>query len=79
MCGRDDELRVLRDAFDWAAEGQGRVVFTTGKPGITLVACGEAVIRLIRLLGAGAGLVIVLEDLHWADDRGCRGHRSCRR
>jgi predicted ATPase len=43
------------------------------------VACGEAVIRLIRLLGAGAGLVIVLEDLHWADNRGYWGHRSCRR
>lgn len=28
---------------------------------------GEAVIRLIRQLGAPRGLVIVLEDLHWAD------------
>lgn len=31
------------------------------------VARGEAVIRFIRWLGAGSGLVVTLEDLHWAD------------
>jgi DNA-binding CsgD family transcriptional regulator len=157
VCGRDSELRVLRDAFARAAAGQGSVAFITGEPGIgksrlvreltgyaggvgaltatgravpagagtpyrplteallqlvrdqpltadagldpwlpalravlpglgppdpaaaaepltvtglaSPVARGEAVVRLIRWLGAhaGAGLVIVLEDLHWAD------------
>jgi DNA-binding CsgD family transcriptional regulator len=157
VCGRDDELRVLRDAFARAAAGHGGVAFVTGEPGIgksrlvreltgharglgaltatgravpagagtpyrplteallqllrdrplvadagldpwlpalravlpglgppdqaaaaehptvtglaSPVARGEAVIRLIRWLGtdAGAGLVVVLEDLHWAD------------
>ena len=28
---------------------------------------GEAVVRLLRLAGAGRGSVLVLEDLHWAD------------
>jgi predicted ATPase len=60
VCGRDDELRVLRDAFARAAAGHGGVAFITGEPGI-----GKS--RLIRWLGADAGLVIVLEDLHWAD------------
>jgi len=31
------------------------------------VARAEAVIRLIRRIGTGAGLLIALEDLHWAD------------
>ena len=158
VCGRDDELRVLRDAFARAADGRGGgVVFVTGEPGIgksrlvreltrharrlgavtatgravpagsgtpyrplteallqllrdrplttdadldpwlpalrailpaigqpdhaaasdhltaaglaSPVARGEAVIRLLRWFSAGpdAGLIIVLEDLHWAD------------
>ena len=157
VCGRDDELRVLRDAFAQAADGRGGVVFITGEPGIgksrlvreltgharergaltatgravpagsgtpyrplteallqllrdrpltahadldpwlpalrailpTLgqpdqaaaaepltafglaspVARAEAVIRLLRWFsaGTGTGLVIALEDLHWAD------------
>jgi DNA-binding CsgD family transcriptional regulator len=28
---------------------------------------GEAMLRLLRWLGAGRGLLVVLEDLHWAD------------
>jgi DNA-binding CsgD family transcriptional regulator len=149
VCGRDDELRVLRDAFAQAADGRGGVVFITGEPGIgksrlvreltgharefgalsatgravpagagtpyrplteallqllrdrplaahtdldpwlpalravlpalgqpdqaaglaSPVARGEAVIRLLRWFSpaAGTGLVIALEDLHWAD------------
>ncbi len=152
MCGRDDELSLLRDALARAVAGQGGVVFITGEPGIgksrlvrelisdarrrgaltatgravpagsgtpyrplteallqilrdrplpadgelapwlaalqailpgigpadlqaagprehaaSPVARGEAVIRLIRWLGVGAGLVVALEDLHWAD------------
>jgi class 3 adenylate cyclase/DNA-binding CsgD family transcriptional regulator len=31
------------------------------------VLLGEAVVRLLRLVGAGRGSVLVLEDLHWAD------------
>ena len=34
VCGRDDELRALRDAFARAADGRGGVVFITGEPGI---------------------------------------------
>jgi predicted ATPase len=35
VCGRDDELRVLRNAFARAADGRGGgVVFITGEPGI---------------------------------------------
>jgi DNA-binding CsgD family transcriptional regulator/tetratricopeptide (TPR) repeat protein len=148
VCGRDDELRVLRDALAGAAGGRGGLVFITGEPGIgksrlvreltadargagarmatgravpagsgvpyrplteallqllrdrpppggelapwlpalqaivpgiagpeqtaapaaiSPVARGEAVIRLIRWLGAASGTVIALEDLHWAD------------
>jgi DNA-binding CsgD family transcriptional regulator len=148
VCGRDDELRVLRDALARAAAGHGGLVFITGEPGIgksrlvrevtddardagalivtgravpagsgtpyrplteallqTLrdrpppadgeleawlpvlqailpgvgtpgqdahafaspVARGEAVIRFTRWLGARSGLIITLEDLHWAD------------
>jgi len=158
LCGRDHELRVLRDAFARATDGRGDgggMVFVTGEPGIgksrlireltgyargrgavtvtgravptgsgtpyrplteallgllrdrplpadggldpwlpalrpilpgigqpdqaagaehptenglaSPVASGEAVIRLLRWAGAGAGLVVALEDLHWAD------------
>ena len=28
---------------------------------------GEAVVRLLRVLGGTAGCLLVLEDLHWAD------------
>jgi hypothetical protein len=34
---------------------------------VSPVARAEGVIRLIRWLGTGAGLLIALEDLHWAD------------
>ena len=34
VCGRDDELRALRDAFAQALAGRGGVVFITGEPGI---------------------------------------------
>jgi DNA-binding CsgD family transcriptional regulator/tetratricopeptide (TPR) repeat protein len=33
----------------------------------SLVVLGEAVLRLLAALGRGAGCVLVLEDLHWAD------------
>ena len=151
MCGRDEEMRTLRDAFARAAAGQGGLAFITGEPGIgksrlvrelagharaagavavtgravpggssipyrplteallqilrdrplpsdddmrawlpelqailpgigpspeagrpgdaaaSPVARAEGVIRLLRHLGARAGLVVALEDLHWAD------------
>lgn len=31
------------------------------------VLLGEAVVRLLRVLGEGCGCVLILEDLHWAD------------
>jgi DNA-binding CsgD family transcriptional regulator/tetratricopeptide (TPR) repeat protein len=151
MCGRDDEMRVLRTAFARASAGRGGLAFITGEPGIgksrlvrelaghargagaiavtgravpggsgipyrpfteallqilrdrpmpsdgdvrawlpvlqailpgtgpsraggrledavaSPVARAEGVIRLIRRLGPEAGLLIALEDLHWAD------------
>ena len=33
----------------------------------SLVYLGEAVLRLLRVLSGGAGCLLVLEDLHWAD------------
>jgi DNA-binding CsgD family transcriptional regulator len=33
----------------------------------SLVFLGEAVLRLLRVLAAGSGCLLVLEDLHWAD------------
>ena len=33
----------------------------------SLVFLGEAVIQLLRALGPGAGCLLILEDLHWAD------------
>ena len=39
-----------------------------GTPGEeSLVFLGEAVLRLLRVLAAQAGCVLVLEDMHWAD------------
>ena len=50
VCGRDDELRALRDVFAQAADGRGGVVFITGEPGI-----GKS--RLVReLTGQARGL-----------------------
>src|SRR5580693_6633004 len=37
----------------------------TGEPSAAVL--GEAVLRLLRWLSRAAGLVVVLEDLHWAD------------
>ena len=38
-----------------------------GAAGESLVFLGEAVLRLLRVLARDAGCVLVLEDLHWAD------------
>ena len=39
-----------------------------GVPGDeSLIALGEAVLRLLRVLSSDAGCLLVLEDLHWAD------------
>jgi DNA-binding NarL/FixJ family response regulator len=38
-----------------------------GEPAASPIACGEAVIWLLRRVSAGRGLIITLEDLHWAD------------
>jgi DNA-binding CsgD family transcriptional regulator len=33
----------------------------------SLIVLGEAVLRLLRVLAAGTGCLLILEDLHWAD------------
>jgi tetratricopeptide (TPR) repeat protein len=33
----------------------------------SVITLGEAILRLLRILAAGRGCVVVLEDLHWAD------------
>src|SRR5579859_1819933 len=38
-----------------------------GEADRSLVFLGEAVLRLLRVLAAGRGCLLVLEDLHWAD------------
>ena len=38
-----------------------------GPPGDSLAFRGEAMLRLLRWLAADHGLLVVLEDLHWAD------------
>ena len=40
---------------------------TTGGADTSPVLVGEAVVRLLRVLGGTAGCLLVLEDLHWAD------------
>jgi len=55
VCGRDVELRALRNAFARASAGQGNLVFITGEPGI-----GKS--RLVRELtgyAQGIGAVAV--------------------
>jgi hypothetical protein len=34
---------------------------------VSVLALGEAVVRLLRRLSGRAGCLLVLEDLHWAD------------
>ena len=71
--GDDADLRtwlpalsaILPDATrlaDLAASGDGGLA---GEP--STVIRGEAVLRLLRWLARPGGLVVVLEDLHWAD------------
>lgn len=45
---------------DWRTDG-------TGGAEESPVLLGEAVVRLLRVLGAGKGCLLVIEDLHWAD------------
>jgi DNA-binding CsgD family transcriptional regulator len=50
----------------------GRLIPQWRRPGVTvaeesLVFLGEAVLRLLRVLAGDAGCVLILEDLHWAD------------
>jgi DNA-binding CsgD family transcriptional regulator len=50
VCGRDEELRALRNAFARASAGRGNLVFITGEPGI-----GKS--RLVReLMGYAQGI-----------------------
>jgi DNA-binding CsgD family transcriptional regulator len=53
--------QLARLVPDW---GAGK---TTGGADNSPVLVGEAVVRLLRVLGGAAGCLLVLEDLHWAD------------
>lgn len=58
------ELRPFRSALghlvpEWAVDG--------GHGDDSVVTRGEAVLRLLRVLGRDRGCLLVLEDLHWAD------------
>jgi DNA-binding CsgD family transcriptional regulator len=55
-------LQAILPGIGPAADG-GRPEHAVASP----VALGEGVIRLLRWLNADAGLLIALEDLHWAD------------
>ena len=61
----DAELRPWWPALSAIVPGLGA---PPGEPSARGdAALGEAVLRLLRWLSRSAGLVIVLEDLHWAD------------
>ena len=63
----DAELRPWWPALSAIVPGLGG---PRGEPSALVrgdAALGEAVLRLLRWLSRSAGLVIVLEDLHWAD------------
>ena len=63
--GGDAELRPWWPALSAIVPGLGG---PAGEPSARGdAALGEAVLRLLRWLSRSAGLVIVLEDLHWAD------------
>ena len=53
--------QLARLVPDWGAGD------TTGGADNSPVLVGEAVVRLLRVLGGTAGCLLVIEDLHWAD------------
>ncbi|HEX6518651.1 MAG TPA: AAA family ATPase [Streptosporangiaceae bacterium] len=64
----DDEMTPWLPALGAILPGVGQLgQETPAGHAASPVARGEAVIRLIRRVGGSAGLVITLEDLHWAD------------
>ena len=67
----DPRLRPFRAALGtfapgWAGEGRADPGGDGGGPDPVLV-LGEGLLRLLVAIGDGAGCLLVLEDLHWAD------------
>jgi DNA-binding CsgD family transcriptional regulator len=54
VCGRDDELRTLRNAFARASAGQGSLVYVTGEPGIGKSRLARELTGYARAAGAVA-------------------------
>ena len=67
--GDDADLRTWLPALSAILPGVTRLASpaATGDGGPSTVIRGEAVLRLLRWLARPGGLMIVLEDLHWAD------------
>lgn len=68
---RDNELQTLEAAFQAIAGSGGRLVLVCGEAGIgkssLLARFAEGLLQGIA--GVGRPVVLVIEDLHWADDR----------
>ncbi|WP_182873451.1 ATP-binding protein [Microbispora sp. H10670] len=65
----DAELRPYRAALgriipDFVSNGYADRADTMVDPAVMV---GEGVLRLLRVVGAGRGCLLVLDDLHWAD------------
>ncbi len=65
----DAELRPYRAALgriipDFGPAGDAEKADTMVDPAVVV---GEGVLRLLRVVGAGRGCLLVLDDLHWAD------------
>lgn len=65
----DAELRPYRAALgriipDFGSAGDAEKADTMVDPAVVV---GEGVLRLLRVVGAGRGCLLVLDDLHWAD------------
>ncbi len=77
LIGEDAELRIWLPALSAILPGVTRLAGAdgggegradgTGAGGAGAVIRGEAVLRLLGWLARPGGLVVVLEDLHWAD------------
>ena len=60
-----EDLRPFRPALARLVPGWGGVEPTASVD--PLVVLGEAILRLLRLLGGKGGCLLLLEDMHWAD------------
>src|SRR5207302_625806 len=69
LVGRGPELALLGERARKAAEGAGGAVLITGDAGIGTgrLRLFAAVLSLFRQLGGRSPLLLVIEDLQWAD------------